>query len=118
MVAHNDKAGPDLETMRHSASHVMAEAVQSIFPDAEFAIGPSITNGFYYDFGLPRALTLDDLPAIEAKMKELIKANLAFKRQEYSKEEARKLFAKQPFKLELIDEIEDPTVSVYQQGTF
>ena len=58
-----------LEVMRHSASHVMAEAVQSIFPDVKFGIGPAIKSGFYYDFGLPRSLTPDDLPLIEAKMR-------------------------------------------------
>jgi threonyl-tRNA synthetase len=61
-----------LEVMRHSAAHVMAEAVQSIFPDAKFGIGPAIENGFYYDFDLPRSLTPDDLPLIEAKMREII----------------------------------------------
>jgi len=58
--------GKKLEILRHSAAHVMAEAVQSIFPDAKFGIGPAIENGFYYDFDLPRSLTSDDLPIIEA----------------------------------------------------
>ena len=64
--------GGKLEMMRHSATHVMAEAVQSIFPDAKFGIGPAIENGFYYDFDLPRPLTPDDLPLIETKMGEII----------------------------------------------
>ena len=107
-----------LATMRHSAAHVMAEAVQSIFPDARFGIGPAIDNGFYYDFELPRPLTPDDLPVIEARMKELVKANLPFIYQEVTKEEARQLFADQPYKLELIDEIPDEKVSLYRQGSF
>jgi len=107
-----------LEVMRHSAAHVMAEAVQAIFPEAKFGIGPSVENGFYYDFDLPRSLTPDDLPLIEAKMKEIIAAKEPFVREEVSKEEARKLFAAQPYKLELIDEIPDETVSLYRQGSF
>ena len=115
-----DNEGKDerLETMRHSAAHVMAEAVQSIFPEARFGIGPSIENGFYYDFELPRSLTPDDLPLIEAKMGEIINANEPFVNEEVSKEEARKLFAAQPYKLELIDEIPDEKVGLYRQGTF
>ncbi|MCK4863517.1 MAG: threonine--tRNA ligase, partial [Dehalococcoidales bacterium] len=88
-----------LETMRHSASHVMAEAVLSVFPDAKFGIGPSIENGFYYDFDLPRSLTPDDLPIIEEKMGEIIKADLPFTHREITKAEAKKLFASQPYKL-------------------
>ncbi len=107
-----------LEIMRHSASHVMAEAVLSLFPDARFAIGPAIEDGFYYDFELSRSLSPDDLPVIEKKMGEIIKADLPFTRQELSKEEAKKLFANQPYKLELIDEIADEKVGVYQQGKF
>jgi threonyl-tRNA synthetase len=107
-----------LETMRHSASHVMAEAVLSIFPDAKFGIGPSIEDGFYYDFDLPRTLTPEDLPVIEEKMREIIKADLPFKHREINKAEAKKLFASQPYKLELIDEIADEKVGVYEQGNF
>jgi threonyl-tRNA synthetase len=107
-----------LETMRHSAAHIMAEAVQSLFPETKFAIGPAIDDGFYYDFDLPRPLTPEDLPAIEKKMKEIIKANLPFKQNEMSKEEARKLFCNQPYKLELINDIEGDIVGVYQQGDF
>ncbi len=96
----------------------MAEAVQSIFQDAKFAIGPAIENGFYYDFDLPRPLTPEDLPLIEAKMDEIIAANMPFTREEVTKTEARKLFAAQPYKLELIDEIPDEKVSLYRQGSF
>ena len=107
-----------LEMMRHSASHVMAGAVQSLFPGAKFGIGPAIEDGFYYDFDLPRPLVPEDLPVIEAKMKEIIAANLPFSREEVAKKEAKKLFAAQPYKLELIDEIEDKQVSLYRQGDF
>jgi len=107
-----------LEIMRHSAAHVMAEAVQSIFPDAKFGIGPTIENGFYYDFDLPRSLNPDDLPVIETKMSEIIASNVSFIHQEVTKEEARQLFAAQPYKLELIDEIPDEKVNLYRQGSF
>jgi threonyl-tRNA synthetase len=107
-----------LEAMRHSAAHVMAEAVLAIFPEAKFGIGPAIEDGFYYDFLLPRSLTPDDLPAIEEKMGEIIKANLPFNHQEITKGKARKLFASQPYKLELLDEIPDDKVGIYQQGNF
>jgi threonyl-tRNA synthetase len=107
-----------METMRHSAAHVMAEAVQSIFPDAKFGIGPAIENGFYYDFELPRPLTPEDLPLIEARMKEIVAADLPFITESVTKEEARRLFATQPYKLELIDDIDGDTASLYRQGSF
>src|SRR4030042_2547418 len=102
----NNKADKDkkLEVMRHSAAHVMAEPVLSIFPDTKFGIGPAIENGFYYDFELPRSLTPDDLSVIEAKMSEIVSSNSAFTREEATKEEARRIFAGQPYKLEVIDE--------------
>jgi len=107
-----------LEKIRHSVSHVMAEAVQSIFPDAKFGIGPPIENGFYYDFDLPRPLTPDDLPVIEAKMDEIIISDTPFVGWELTKEEAKQLFTLQPYKLELIEEIPDEKVSIYRQGSF
>ncbi len=107
-----------LETMRHSAAHVMAEAVQSVFPGAKFGIGPAIENGFYYDFELPRPLTPQDLPLIEAKMREIIKSKSPFVRTEATKEEACSLFASQPYKLELIADLPDEKVSIYRQGDF
>jgi len=107
-----------LEIMRHSTAHIMAGAIQSIFPEAKFGIGPAIEDGFYYDFDLPRPLSPDDLPVIKAKMSEIITSNVPFVREEMGKEEARRLFATQPYKLELIDEIQDDKVSLYRQGTF
>ena len=96
----------------------MAEAVQSIFPDAKFGIGPAIEDGFYYDFDLPRPLNPEDLPLVEKKMNEIIASNGPFSRKEVTKAEARRLFAAQPYKLELIDELPDEKVSLYRQGSF
>ena len=110
--------GEKLQIMRHSAAHVMAEAVLSLFPDAKFGIGPAIEDGFYYDFELPRPLSPDDLPLIETKMAEIIASNMPFVKEEVNKEEARRLFADQPYKLELIDEIPDEKVGLFRQGSF
>ena len=107
-----------LERMRHSAAHVMAEAVVEMFPDVRVGIGPPIDTGFYYDFELPRTLTLDDLPEIEERMRKRIKSDVGFEGSAISKDEARKLFKDQPYKLELIDEIADEEVGLYKQGEF
>ena len=112
------KKGEQVEQMRHSASHIMAEAVQCLFPEAKFGIGPTIENGFYYDFELPRPLTPEDLPVIESKMREIISQDVPFVAEEMSKDKARKLFATQPYKLELINEITDTRVTIYKQGSF
>ena len=88
-----------LYRMRHSAAHIMAEAVLEMFPDGKFAIGPPIEHGFYYDFDLPRALTPDDLGVIEERMHRTIDANHPFEHSETGKDEARRLFAEQPYKL-------------------
>jgi len=107
-----------MDVMRHSTAHVMAEVVQSLFPETKFGIGPTIEHGFYYDFDLPRTLTPEDLPVIEEKMREIIAADIPFTREDVDKDEARQLFAAQPYKLELIDEIPDEKLSVYRQGSF
>ncbi len=107
-----------LETMRHSASHVMAEAVQSLYPGVKFGIGPAIEDGFYYDFELPRPLAVEDLPAIELKMKEIIAADLPFVSEEKTIKEALKLFADQKYKTELIKDLGEEKVTVYRQGGF
>jgi len=96
----------------------MAEAVHSLFPSVKFGIGPVIEDGFYYDFDLPRSLTPEDLPVIEAKMAEIIAQDLPFTHEEVEKEEARRIFAYQPYKLELIDEIPDERMTIYRQGSF
>src|SRR5512136_625269 len=107
-----------LETMRHSASHVMAEAVKALFPEAKFGIGPPIEDGFYYDFDLPRPLVPEDLTAIEENMRKSVAAKAPFVREEMDRDKARQLFASQPYKLELIDDLPGQTVTIYRSGTF
>ena len=92
-----------LYKIRHSLAHVMAEAVLSYFPEAKPTIGPPVDNGFYYDFGVPKPFTPEDLQKIEDKMREIVRKNIGFDRREVSADEARALFAGNPFKLELID---------------
>ncbi len=108
----------DVDKLRHSAAHVMAEAVLHLYPGTRFGIGPAIDDGFYYDFLLPKPITLEDLPAIEKEMRRIISGGHAFVRKEISKEEAKKLFAGQDFKLELIDGLEEGTISIYEQDGF
>jgi threonyl-tRNA synthetase len=108
-----------LEILRHSASHVLADAVMQLYPGTQLGIGPAIADGFYYDFLLPEAISSDDLPAIEARMQEIVDAAAPFERQELGREEAAKRFSDQPFKLELLEELpEDETVSVYADYDF
>ncbi|HUF54665.1 MAG TPA: threonine--tRNA ligase [Dehalococcoidia bacterium] len=107
-----------LERMRHSAAHVMAEAVLEMFPDARIGIGPPIDTGFYYDFELPRALTPEDLPEIEERMRKRIASDVAFEGSSISKDDARLMFSEQPYKLELIEEIGDEEVGLFKQGEF
>lgn len=109
-----------LHAMRHSLAHIMAEAVQEMFPEVQFGIGPVIDNGFYYDFDLPRTLVPEDLPLIEKKMLEIIKQKAPFERQEVSKKEALQFFqkAKEPYKLELIAELNDGEITLYRSGKF
>ncbi|MGE5335779.1 MAG: threonine--tRNA ligase [Nitrososphaerota archaeon] len=109
-----------LQRMRHSAAHVMAEAVQELFPGARFAIGPAIEDGFYYDMELPRALTPDDLPAIEERMRASIAANHPFKQSRWKREKALKYFREhdQPYKVEIIENLPDAEVGIYEHGPF
>jgi len=107
-----------LEAMRHSAAHILAEAVASLFPEAKLGIGPATADGFYYDFDLPRSLTPDDLDSIEARMRELIASDSPFVHEEVDKESARRTFDSQPYKLELIGELPDEEVTVYRQRSF
>ena len=107
-----------LETIRHSLSHIMALAVQELYPGTKFGIGPAIENGFYYDFELKNNLTPTDLPGIEKKMKEFLKRNIVFKKKIVSKAEAKKIFKEQPYKLDLIEELEGKTVSLYKTADF
>ena len=98
-------ADEKLSTIRHSASHVMAAAVLQMFPEAKIAIGPSIENGFYYDFDLPRPLKMDDFPEIEERMRDIINKKEDFIRKEVSRQEALELFKDQPYKTELINDL-------------
>jgi threonyl-tRNA synthetase len=118
MATHQKQPDLNLSAMRHSASHVMAQAVLRLFPDARLGIGPAIENGFYYDFELPRTLTPEDLPVIAQHMQEIIGADLAFTRIEVGKDEARRVMACQPYKLELIDDLADEDISLFTQGDF
>ncbi|MFA4817172.1 MAG: threonine--tRNA ligase [Parcubacteria group bacterium] len=117
------KKNTNLEIIRHSASHVLAAAVLEMFPDAKFGIGPAIENGFYYDFELPRTLIPEDLPILEEKMKEIIKANYPFEKEEISAKNALEHFKKlgQDYKIELINDLEkddSKKVSVYKTNGF
>lgn len=107
-----------LERLRHSASHVMAEAVLQLFPEAKFGIGPPIEDGFYYDFDLPRPLTPEDLTTIEERMARIIAANPPFQHDKIDPETAKERFADQPYKLELIAELPDEKLGIYRQGGF
>lgn len=120
-----------LYKIRHSAAHVMAQAVLEIFPDGKPTIGPPVENGFYYDFDLPRNLTSEDLEQIEKRMRQIVQGRHDFKKTVISAEEAKKIFADQPYKLELIEGLEKggldeygnplkekPEISIYQQDTF
>jgi len=109
-----------LEILRHSTAHVMAMAARELFPGIKVTIGPAIANGFYYDFDYERALKEEDLPRIEKKMEEIIKADLPFERQMVSRKEAIDFFGAQDetYKVELIEDLEDETVSLYTQGNF
>ncbi|MBI3608221.1 MAG: threonine--tRNA ligase [Nitrospirae bacterium] len=108
------------EVFRHSSSHLMAQAVKRVFPGAKLAIGPAIEDGFYYDIDYDRPLTPEDLEKIEATMGELARAALPIRRQDLSKAEATRFFRErgEPYKVEIIEGIPDPTVSLYQQGDF
>ena len=104
--------------MRHSAAHVLAEAVLEQFPEAKYAIGPPIEHGFYYDFDLPRPLTPEDLIGLEVRMRQTVAADVPIEGEQIPKDEARALFADQPYKLELIDDIQDDTVGHFTHAGF
>jgi len=120
-----------LYKIRHSAAHVMAQAVVEMFPEAKYTIGPPVENGFYYDFDLPRNLTPEDLEQIEKRMRQIVQGKHEFKKTVLSAEEAKKIFADQPYKLELIEGLEQggfdeygnplkekPEISIYQHDSF
>jgi threonyl-tRNA synthetase len=121
----------ELYRIRHSAAHIMAQAVLEMFPNGKIAIGPPIEDGFYYDFDLPRTLTPEDLEALEKRMREIIKGKHVFTKEVISADKARQIFEDQPYKLELIDGLEEggqdeygnplqekPEISIYKDDTF
>ena len=108
----------DVSLVRHSAAHVLAEAVLHLYPGTKLGIGPAIDDGFYYDFLFETPITNNDLPAIEKEVRRILSGDHPFVRKEVSRDEARTLFADQPFKLELIDGLEDGTISIYEQDGF
>ena len=120
-----------LYRIRHSAAHIMAQAVVEMFPEAKYTIGPPVENGFYYDFDLPRNLTPEDLEKIEKRMRQIVQGKHEFKKTVISAEEARQVFKDQPYKIELIEGLEKggldeygnplrekPEISIYQHDTF
>ena len=121
----------ELYRIRHSTAHIMAQAVIEMFPEGKVAIGPPIEDGFYYDFDLPRALTPEDLEVLEARMREIVGGDFEFKKEVLQADEARQVFADQPYKLELIEGLEQggydeygeplkekPEISIYTHDQF
>ena len=106
-----------LEILRHTASHVMAQAVQSLYPEAKITIGPAIENGFYYDFDYPETFSVEDIPQIEAKMQEIIQQASPVFRRELDRQEAIRVFTErnETYKVEMLEEMDEPVVSVYGQ---
>jgi len=115
-----DNEPEGLEILRHSTSHLMAQAVKELFPEVKLAIGPAIEQGFYYDFDKKEPFTPDDLPRIEEKMRSLSQGNIPIIREDIPREEAIRLFLSlgESFKVEMLEELTEPTVSLYRQGNF
>ncbi len=119
MSSKKEKPQVDLDMLRHSAAHIMADAVLRLFPDAKPTIGPSVEDGFYYDFDFKRPFTEEDLKEIEKVMKKIVGEARPFVREELSREDAKKLFADNKYKVELIDELpEGETITAYRHGDF
>ena len=112
------KSPEALHIMRHSCAHIMAEAVQELYPGTQIAFGPATDDGYFYDFELPSNISSDDFGAIEKKMAEIVKADEPFVREVVSIDEAKKIFADQRFKLEHIDDLTDQEISIYRHGSF
>jgi len=107
-----------IKTIRHSLSHILASAIQEMHPGTKFGMGPAIENGFYYDLDLPQSLAPEALPAIEKRMKEIIKRNVVFKKKTVTKPEAKKIFKDQPYKLEIINDLSAVKTTIYESGEF
>jgi threonyl-tRNA synthetase len=115
LITSKDKEG--LEILRHSAAHVMAQAILRIYKDAKLTIGPAVADGFYYDIDM-QPVSEDDFPKIEAEIKKIIKEKLPVKRREVLKAEALEFYKDEPYKLEMLSDLEDGTISFYEQGEF
>ena len=120
MKATDSKEDLNLEILRHSASHIMAQAVKRLFPKAKLGIGPAIKNGFYYDFGIDGTVLSQNLDRVQKEMRKIIKEDLPIEKEVLTKEKATKVFrqGEEPYKVQLLEEIEDETVTVYRQGEF
>ena len=106
-----------LEVMRHSAAHVMAQAILRLYPEAKLTIGPVVEDGFYYDIDMP-PVSEEDFPRIEAEIQKIVKAKLPIRRREVTKAEALEAYRHEPYKLEMIQDLQDGTISLYEQGEF
>ena len=106
------------EVYRHTASHVLAQAIKRLYPDAKLAIGPAVKTGFYYDIDFSRPITLDDFKAIEEEMNKIVKSDFAVEKSVVSVERAKEMLADEPYKLELLEGIKDETVTFFTQGEF
>ena len=109
-----------IETIRHSLAHIMASAVKNLYPKTKFGMGPDTENGFYYDFDFPKnqKISTDDLGKIEKEMKKIIKEEMVFNKSIISKEKAKQIFKEEKYKLEIIKEITNKKVTIYQSGSF
>ncbi|GAF81744.1 unnamed protein product, partial [marine sediment metagenome] len=114
MKATDSKEDLNLEILRHSASHIMAQAVKRLFPKAKLGIGPAIKNGFYYDFGIDGTVLSQNLDRVQKEMRKIIKEDLPIEKEVLTKEKAAKVFRQreEPYKVQLLEEIEDETVTV------
>src|ERR671930_1612840 len=117
-MSHDGAGGSEVDVLRHSTAHVMAKAVQRLYPGSKLAIGPTIENGFYYDIDIPQPVSTEDLPKIEAEMRQIIEANEPFVRSEMPRDEALTFFREkgEPYKVEIIEGVEEMTVSLYATG--
>jgi threonyl-tRNA synthetase len=107
-----------LEVLRHSTAHAMAQAIMELYPGSKLTIGPPIENGFFYDIEVDGKISDDDLPAIEEKMREIVARDLPIVREEVSKAEAEELYKDNPYKMEIVEALEDGDITVYRQGEF
>src|SRR5919202_1959776 len=109
------KGSPEgLYVLRHSTAHAMAQAILELYPGSKLTIGPPIENGFFYDIEVAGRITVEDLPRIEERMREIVERDLPIEREEVSKAEAERLFAANPYKIEIIEDLEDGDICVYR----